>query len=283
MHSKIPTILLLALNCAPIAHSQILFRDQFDTAASISQYNIIGEQFVRYTTPPLHEVSVESGFLKIETSVNFPNGINSPPALFGSAVLMRQNGDFGFGFASTLSNNAQLLSWSFNVANEDGTFNNGFDFILGSTHIDPTAIAAKGYQFSGGGMLGNRMVVSRYNSGTGGGKNFIIDITNGLAPLPQMGSIQITFDPTDSEWRLYGLYGASFQEPTHVNSLLGVGFDSMHGSQPLPYWGFGGKGTGVNYFDNVTISLIPEPSSSTILAGFLTLITLARRRKVKAA
>ena len=53
---------------------------------------------------------------------------------------------------------------------------------------DFEANASDGYYFSGGGYVGNRMTLSRYDFGIGGGQSELIDITSGLAPLPQKGS-----------------------------------------------------------------------------------------------
>ncbi len=268
----------LTLLGASTASSQVFFRDQFDSPASLAQYTVIGEQFISFFPPPLHTVEATNGQLKIQTAAVFPNGSGNPPVLLGSALLMGQNTTFGSGFSSTLSSNSGLVSWAFNVANQDGSFNNGFDFVLASTHLNPRTAGAKGYSLAGGGLVGNRMMVRRFDSGLNIGSAIIIDLTNGLAPLPQAGSFRITFNPTNSEWKLLGTYGTSFQEPTGVTELLGTGFDALYASQDLPFWGFGGHTTGTDVFDNVTVSIIPEPGSAEfLLAGTLMMFAVAFR------
>lgn len=53
-------------------------------------------------------------------------------------------------FKPRLPANRGMLTWSFNISNEDGRFNNNFDFVLASSHADPFDIAAHGYALRGG-------------------------------------------------------------------------------------------------------------------------------------
>ncbi len=263
----LPIVVLQLVTSFATGRAQTVYFNDFSSPESIQDYTIVGEHFTSYTPPPLHTVSLQNEQLQITTTALWPNGAGNSPVLFGSALLMRSNGDFGSGFANTLSRNAAPISWTFNVGNQDGSFNNSFDFVLGSTIEDATSIGAQGYHFTGGGLVGNRMVLSRFNFGTGGGQDVVIDIPDGLGTMPQMGSFKITFDPFTAEWKLFGELNTAFEDPVLVSTLLGSGVDSVYANQALPYFGFGGGTTGVDIFDNVSVT-VPEPSSiSLILAG----------------
>jgi hypothetical protein len=280
MKPALPILLLQLAASIESGSAQTVYFNDFSSPDSIQDFTIVGESFVGYTPPPLHTVSLQDARLRIDTTVLFPNGPGTSPALFGSAVLMRSNGDFGSGFTSVLSQNADVISWTFNVANQDGSFNNQFDFILGSTLQDPTSIAAQGYLFHGGGMVGDRMILSRFNHGTGGGQNIIIDVAEGLGTMPQMGSFRITYDPFIDEWKLYGAMGSAFENPMMVSTFLGSGVDSAYANQALPFFGFGGGTTGVDIFDNVGVTIIPEPSGLALIlaASVLGLLLVKRSR-----
>ena len=231
-----------------------VYHNTFDNTASLDDFTIYGETYVNYNPPPLHDVSVESGQLQIQTSYLRPNGPGTNPTLLGRATLIHDSSSFGGGYHTVISQSAGLVSWAFNVANQDGVFNNGFAFILLSTSEDPYDIGAHGYYFRGGGMTGNRMGLWRFDFGLGGGQTPIIDIANGLGPLPDKGSFKITYDPFADEWNLFGEIGNEFVDPGPVNDLLGAEIDGTYTDLQTPFMGLGGGTTGLDIFDNVTVS-----------------------------
>jgi hypothetical protein len=274
---SILSVQLLGFTGSAPAQTPLYFND-FASPESLQDFTIIGESFANYSPPPLHTVSVDNGQVRITSDVFWPNSYPNPPVLSGLAQLMKGYADLGPGFTSIFSQNAGIISWAFNVANQNGSANNEFQFILGSTHQDPTgSIAPKGYLFWGGGGVGNRMVLARFDAGTGGHQSEIIDIEEGLGPMPQMGSFRITFDPLTSEWKLFGVMDSSFENPMVVSTLLGSGVDASYANIPLPYFGFGGRDSGVDIFDNVSI-VIPEPSAASLVlaAGALGLMRVSR-------
>jgi hypothetical protein len=270
--------LLGFIGSAP-AQTTLYFND-FSSPESLQDFTIIGESWVNYTPPPLHTVAVENGQVKITSDELWPNGYPNPPVLIGRALLMKSYSDLGSGFTSIFSENTGIISWAFNVANQDGAGNNEFQFILGSTHQDPAgSIAPKGYYLWGGGGVRNTMVLSRFDASTGGHQSDIIAFgeTEGLGTMPQMGSFRITFDPLTGEWKLFGTMDSSFENPMLVSTLLGSGVDSTYANMPLPYFGFGGNGTGVDIYDNVSIT-IPEPSGISLILAAIAVGILPIRR-----
>jgi hypothetical protein len=228
-----------------IVSAGIVYQNDFTSAASLAGFTVFGEGS--------HQESVQNGELVINSQNSFPAG---------RASLMLDSTSFGEPFKTTLSLNAGLVTWAFNVANQDGAFNNNFEFVLGSTVANPYQIPAHGYAIRGGGGVGNLLSLTRFNFGLGGGQQQLITITDGLAPLPQRGSFRVTFNPASSEWAFYAVFGPSFVEPMLVTNLLGTVIDSTYTTVPTPYQGPGGGTTGRDYFDNISVQVIPEPGSA---------------------
>lgn len=267
-------ILLLACDAGTAAQ---LYKNTFDSVSSLYDFTIFGQDFANYNPPPLYTVSIESGQLKIETDVYWPNGVGNPPALTGHAFLMMNTSLFGNGYQTIISQSSNVISWSFNISNKDGALNNGFNVVLLSTLGVPNNVGAHGYCFRGGGMSGNRMTLSRFDFGVGGRKKVLIDITNGLGTLPKKGSFKITYDPTINEWAMYGKVEPYYVDPESIDTFLGSAIDGTYTSLNAPFMGLYGGGTGIDYFDNITVAIIPEPSM--VLALLLGLTFSFRRRK----
>ncbi|MGV3533454.1 MAG: Ig-like domain-containing protein [Chthoniobacteraceae bacterium] len=163
-------------------------------------------------------------------------------------------------FRPILQRNRGLLTWSVNISNEDGIFNNTFTYVLASSHVDPYDINAHGYALRGGGYVGNRMILTRFSNGLGGGKSEFVEILEGLGTLPEKGSFRITFDPGTKVWNVYGKIGPSYVDPLRVTTLLGTGTDNLHLDEPLPYIALLGQVVGADYFDNVRVSMDDVPN-----------------------
>jgi hypothetical protein len=150
-----------------------------------------------------------------------------------------------------------LVSWSFNISNRDEGYGYNNDFLIGlaSSAADARVFTSTAYYFVGGGYVGNRMMLARHG---GYAETPIIDITNGLPPLPSKGSFRITYDPSTHIWSLYGEIGTSYVNPATVTNLLGSVTDSTHTSEDLPYIYIGGSTPGTIFFDNLTVSVVPS-------------------------
>jgi len=179
------------------------------------------------------------------------------------------------GYSTTLSANTGMLTWAFNVANMNGAYNNQFNVILASDSSDPfnLFLPAQGYSFGGGGLVGNAMTLSRFDLGLNTYQTLIaIPDASGLGPLPQWGSVRITYEPSSDTWNLYMDIGLSPLDPTGISDLVGTAVDSTYTDSALPYFSLGGETSGTDYFDNLSISVAPEPSSFCLtIVGLLTL------------
>ena len=166
----------------------------------------------------------------------------SGSSLLGTAVSINAS-NFSVPYTSVLGDNPGVVSWSFNVSNEDGQFNNSFGFALASSAPDPRIFTTSSYVFQGGGFVGNRMGLLRQVEPILGGPtfDFLIDIPNGLGTLPEMGSFQITYDPNGDLWSLFGATGPTKQDPRQVNVLLGTAVDDTLTNVDLPWTGIYGK------------------------------------------
>lgn len=254
-----------------------LYQNTFSTPDAHQAFNLQGEEFITYTPPPLHNVSIDSGQLRIDTSLQMPNGPRNPPYLFGRALLTQDSTvAFGSGYKPTLSENDNLIKWSFNVSNQNGSHNSFFRVLLASTMEDAYDIGAHGYYFAGGGFVGDRMMIKRFDYGMGGGGDIIIDVTAGLAPLPEKGSFNITYNPANDEWSLYGETGSTYTDPTQVSTLLGTAIDGKYTDVDTRYFGLEGKTTGSVFYDNLTVEAIPEPLTAAFFLSAMALFVIRR-------
>ncbi len=101
----------------------------------------------------------------------------------------------------------------------------------------------------------------RFDHGIGGGGQTIVDVqsTNGLAVLPAKGSFKVTYDPLTDNWALFGHIGTGYIDPRFASTPLGSGVDSTYTTGYLQYCSLNGRGGGVDYFDNLTITVGPQP------------------------
>lgn len=160
-----------------------------------------------------------------------------------------------------LDANITKITWAFNASNMDGSTcgacNNTFGFKLFS-HSDPSNASAYGYSFSGGGYVGNRMILSQSalaGSPHGPVNNIMIDITDGLGPLPSIGAFKITYDPNTSVWELYYEESTTTLDPMSITNMIGSSINNNFANQPLQYLILYGMNTQLTLFDNLTIAI----------------------------
>ena len=260
------TILVAAVLATTRAEAVVVYQNDFNAQTSLNGFTFgatAGGQ------PPT-SVDLTSGQLRIVLGTGLPNG--------GYAAV--QASAYGTPYSPVLASNPGLVSWAFNLSNQDGAFNNEFAVALASTAADARVFTSSSYVFAGGGYVGNRMGLWRQLGQAQGGPTYqpIIDITNGLGPLPQKGSFRITYDPASQGWKLYGVMGTSYVDPLTVTTLLGSVTDSRLTGIALPYTSFIGGTTGFDYFDNYTVSVVPEPAASLLLAMGAAAFSGMRRR-----
>ncbi len=244
MNYRVYLAVLISLASLNLSEAASVYQNTFSSPDSLNG-------FTHYGTG---SVGIESGQLRIDTTGFSARSLSLDTSL-----------SFSSAYKPILSQNSGLISWSFNLANQDGAYNNGFSCILASTMADPYDLGADGYSFRGGGMVGNRMVIKRFDYGLGGGGEILIDITNGLGPLPQKGSFRITFNTAADEWSLFGETGSEFTDPTQVDTLLGRATDGTYTGVETKFFGFSGQTAGSVFVDNVSVDVVPEPTSSALL------------------
>ena len=222
-------------------HGEIVYHNDFDNPSDIGDFSFFGGD------APF----IGSGQLLAAVGMNFGTSM----ATLNTDVV------FSDSYKSTLDQNSGLITWSFNVSNQDMVVNNNYIIVLSSTDEDTFSISAGGYYIRGGGLAGNRMGLWRFDFGLGGGQEPLIDITDGLAPLPEKGSFKITFEPLTNVWSLYGTTGPEYVDPRVVDTLLGTSVDGLYTSMTTPFMGLGAKNGGTAFHDNLTVS-ITEPATS---------------------
>ncbi len=263
-----------------LANAQVmLYSNTFDNEDALNGLTVL-ERGTERAPPgigPLSRLQIEDGQLRIDTAVVRNPDPQGVPQVFGGAVDVFADTRVLFGpqYNPILSQNQGILQWAFNVSNRDSNFNNAFTVSLGRD-VAPgqTAIA---YEFVGGGLVASRMLLLK--SGLDG---IIVDVPAevGLGTLPQRGSFRITFDPSNGRWEVFGHVGPEYVDPTQVTESLGVGFDDTFTDISLPFFSLSSRTSGTTFFDNVSVSIIPEPATATLAGGLLALglAFLARRQ-----
>jgi hypothetical protein len=64
--------------------------------------------------------------------------------------------------------------------------------------------------------------------------------------------------------------GSDPSDPTAASQLIGTAVDGIYTHEALPYFSFGGSYSGTDYFDNLSISVVPEPSPLSLVVIGLT-------------
>lgn len=204
---------------------------------------------------------------------------------------------FGSGFEQTLSSNAGLVTWSFNMRQIRtdpagfGTTSYGVAFVIGSTSTS-VASAGNGYAV----VLGNTGSTDpiRFVSFTGGLQTLgtaaggLITATSALTDVgTAYMSLQLTYDPSNNQWQLFGRDdgASSFTDPlTGSLTLLGSVTNSTYTGVNLTsmgaYWQGSTAATQTAFFDNVTVSVVPEPTAAMLLGGAGFMLWVLRRKRV---
>jgi hypothetical protein len=178
------------------------------------------------------------------------------------------------------------VTWAFNVSNQDAaSLNNGFFFCVGSDSMDPNVYTSFSYLLFGGAFVGNRMEFNGVGPAFPSVLLFEIPSAEGLGPLPSKGSFRITYEPSTDLWSVFGVVGSDYVDPTTVTNLLGSVVDSTYTSVPLTYMAFGGQNSGSDFFDNISVSVVPEPSTIglVVLATATGFVSRFRRGSIQPA
>jgi hypothetical protein len=192
--------------------------------------------------------------------------------------------DVSSNYSTTLSNNPCIMTWAFNIS-QDQTTCNGFNlnnfaaaFILGST-TNNFETSGNGYAVAiGGNTAGtqNKLRLIKFQGGLGMDAN-VSDIITPIT-LPGLNghySIIVNYNPSGNKWQLfYRNDGTSFADPaplsgtgTYTASFTAA--DNTYTGSSLNYlgcfWNFNSSPKGaIALFDNI---YIPTSGTATIAAG----------------
>lgn len=198
-------------------------------------------------------------------------------------------------FNPILSQSNGLVTWTFNMRQprlDPGGFvsgSYGVGFVLGATSNN-VRTSGSGYAV----VLGNPGSVNpvrliSFTEGLRPSTGTNVDLITAGSPLNNPDnnflSIQVTYDPATNEWIMAGRNDGStaFQDPnTGTLTTLGTVVNSTHTNSNLSHVGAYWQGnTAANqraWFDNVSLTAIPEPSTYAIIFLFAALAGMMVRR-----
>jgi hypothetical protein len=237
---------------------------------------------------------VGNGWSEIETTTTGAR-IASNALVLGSTIAGREyvyrspSSEF-----TTLSGAAGLVTWSFNMQ-QTRTDPSGFDnsnygaaFILASTSSDATTGSGYAIVLGQSGTTDALRLV-RFTNGPDANANFTNIISSGDFGTEHL-NIRVTFDPSTNNWSLFATSGTSFSDPSLVTTQLGATTaDSTYTGLTFNSFGaFWNHATGSGEsatFDNISLSVVPEPSTwaAGILSVGAVLWTQRKRLKRKSA
>jgi hypothetical protein len=241
----------------------VVYHNSFDATSAIDGFDV---------TLSNGDLEVIDGQLRMTTYHSYgvtPNGSIS--------AMLNYAEDVGI-VGQTLKSSSGVMTWAVNIANQSGGYNNGGALVLASSSVNPFDIPATGYAVLFGGSAFDRMYLKRFDYGLGGGSEILIDTEFGLSELPLQGSLKVTYDPTSDQWEMFFAQSGSYANPLEIETSFGTAVDDRYTSDPLNYFGINGRNTGLNYFDNLTMDVVPEASTITLLFPGLILVGFMRRR-----
>jgi hypothetical protein len=260
IRTRIALFLLTGLIVWPAASAEVYLNNFNDPSTSLNNFVFgnVGSSSSSYG------IGITNGQLQIAPGSPEPSGAYA--AIDSSSFLSP--------YTSVLHSSPGLVTWAFNLWNQNGNLNNAFSLAVASSAPDARVYTSSSYVFEGGGYVGNDMALYRQIGPAYGGPSFtpIIDVPNGLAPFPQVGSFKITYDPVSNRWSLYGVMGTTPINPETVTNLLGTAIDNTLTGISLPYVSLSARTTGLASFDNLSVNVAPEPSSARFLIGVLIVV-----------
>lgn len=201
-------------------------------------------------------------------------------------------------FNTSFSSSAGLMTWTFNMQQirpapagfSSGSY--GVAYVIGSSS---TLVATQGNGYAV--VLGNTGSPDpvRFVSFTGGlntlgtsNTGLIVSSAPLANPTNSYMSIRLTYDPSDNRWEMFGRDDGSsgFSNPD-VGTLTSLGsvIDSTHTGINLiasgAYWQGSTATLQTSQFDNVSLGVVPEPSTYALLGIPLILFaSLAFRSRI---
>lgn len=187
--------------------------------------------------------------------------------------------DLPVGF--TLAAQPGVVSWGVNMTNSGrngpllSPVNAGISaMILLASDADITVGSGYGlgqYADTGGGD--NTVRLFRYEDGVDGTITELL-VTTTTYNKGEWSASRVEYDPTTNQWALYNAAGTALPSTLGTGELVGTATDSTHADVAMVGSGIGhiadaGSGTQGDrdaYFDNVSMDVVPEPATMTLLA-----------------
>jgi len=267
---------------SPTASATTVYSDDFNRAS-------LGAGWTTTITAGDGGASIVSNILQLTNDASGAANAN------GRVYTTVPTSTFSSPFNQVLSSNPGLISWSFNIQ-QIRTDPSGFDtgsygaaFVLAGTNSD--FMAGNGYAVAiGNSTTTDPIRLVRYTGGLDLNSN-VTNIIAGTAPVADVGanyySIQVTYNPSTNGWEMFGRDdgNSAFTDPlTGSLTSVGAATDNTYTASTMTnigaLWSYSTAPTQTAQYDNVVVSVVPEPSTMALLGfGAVGLAVYLKRRR----
>lgn len=290
MRISIKLLLFLVLFISLKGLSQTtVFSDNFNSATDVNYTRTngpIGTSAVWSMTKNTSDFGA-----KLNGVLNLTNDSSTASNANGWVLAQTSTTNFEAPYSSTLSSNAGLVTWTFNMrqsrGNPSGFSDNYYAaaMILAGTS-GTTNLSGTGYAVVlGGTSKVDPVRLVKYNNGLRNHTLIKASSTSGLADFgKEYISVKVTYEPSTNQWQLFVRKDGttSFLDPLTGNLVSqGTAIDNTYTGSNLnifgSYWNGATKANNTAFFDNFTVSVVTpiinsiSPSSAIAGTGSFTL------------